>query len=284
MARKGSEPKRASLTSQQMRTALPKVKRRIEELQALDPTKLIRRDDPAIRGVEDRVNQTLTDIFGPDTVEYSRFSVMLDTAGYNIGGTPQHEWIEGYKDGIADAIEKLKSVVLLFEEELVERIGLEETAPQPETTVRTRKVFVVHGHDDAAKQEVARFLEKLRLDPIVLHEQLNRGQTIIEKFEKHSAEARFAIVLLTPDDFGYAAGHAEAARPRARQNVVLELGVFLAKLGRENVVALIKGDVEIPSDLHGVIYEPMDPRGAWKVNVAREIKGAGIEVDLNLAM
>src|SRR6266446_6289118 len=249
MARKASEPKRASLTAQQMRAALPKVKRRIEELQALDPSKLTRRDDPAFGAVEDRVNQTLTDIFGPDTVEYNRFRVTLDTAGYNMNGTPQYEWIEGYKHGITDAIEKLKSVVQLFEEEIAERIGLEEIPQLSQTPSLARKVFVVHGRDEAAKQEVARFLEKLRLEPIVLHEQLNRGQTIIEKFEKHAAEARFAIVLLTPDDVGYRADQADRAKPRARQNVVLELGVFLAKLGRQNVVALMKDDVEIPSDL-----------------------------------
>src|SRR4051812_2461435 len=125
MVKKRSEPRRASLTAEQMRVALPKVKRRIDELQALDPTKLSKRDDPAIRAVEDRVNQTLTDIFGNDTVEYNRFSVMLDTAGYNmVDEIPRQEWIEGYRHGIADAIEKLKSIVQLFEEELAERLGV----------------------------------------------------------------------------------------------------------------------------------------------------------------
>src|SRR5437879_1578203 len=111
MARKASEPRRANLTTEQMRFALPKLKRRLEELQAIDPTKLGRRDDPTVHAVQERVNQTLTDIFGADTVEYNRFSIMLDTAGYYIGEeTPREEWVQGYQDGIADAIEKLKSV------------------------------------------------------------------------------------------------------------------------------------------------------------------------------
>jgi predicted nucleotide-binding protein len=247
---------------------------------------MTQRNHPAVQAVEDRVNQTLTDTFGPDTVEYNRFCVNLDTAGYNYAyEVPVHEWIQGYQRGIADAIEKLRSVVMLFEESLGDETAAPDARPEhPSGATTPRKVFVVHGHDEAAKQEVARFLEKLQLEPIVLHEQPNRGQTIIEKFEKHAAEAGFAIVLLTPDDMGFRVGQAEAARPRARQNVVLELGVFLSKLSRQNVVALMKGDVEVPSDLHGVIYEPMDARGGWKVNVAREMKVAGLDVDLNLAI
>jgi predicted nucleotide-binding protein len=282
MARKPSEPRRATLTPQAMRTALPKIKRRMEELQALDPTQMRQRDDPSFSAAEDRANQTLSDVFGPDTVEFRRFRVHLDTAGYAAYEVPPEEWIPGYQHGIADAVEKLKSVVQLFEENLAD--GLATDAPQTVQPTPSRKVFLVHGHDEGAKQEVARFLERLRLEAIVLHEQPNRGQTIIEKFERHSAEAAFAIVLLTPDDVGYATGKAEAAKSRARQNVVFELGVFISKLTRKNVVALMKGDIEIPSDLHGVIYEPMDDRGAWKLNVAREMKVAGLEVDMNLAM
>jgi predicted nucleotide-binding protein len=161
-----------------------------------------------------------------------------------------------------------------------------QTEPEPDqASVETsRKVFVVHGHDGEAKHETARFLEKLALEAVILHEQPNQGRTIIEKLEKHVPEARFAIVLLTPDDFGYRADHPDLGKPRARQNVVLEHGIFLGKLGRSSVVALVKGDVEVPSDLHGVIYVAMDARGAWKLEVAKEIKAAGIDVDLNLAV
>lgn len=147
----------------------------------------------------------------------------------------------------------------------------------------SRRVFVVHGHDDGIKETVARFLTKLQLEPVVLHEQPNQGRTVIEKFERY-AGVGFAVVLLTPDDVGYPAGHAEAAKPRARQNVVLELGFFLAALGRDRVCVLYKGGVEVPSDYSGVLYEELDHKGAWRLRLASEIKAAGVSVDLNKVM
>lgn len=146
----------------------------------------------------------------------------------------------------------------------------------------SRRVFVVHGHDDGLKETVARFLAKLDLDPVILHEQPNRGRTIIEKFEDHS-DVAFAVVLFTPDDMGYPAGKVDDSKPRARQNVVLELGFFMAALGRDRVCVLYKGGVDVPSDYSGVLYEEVDPRGAWRFRLASEIRGAGIDVDLNRA-
>ncbi|MFM0005749.1 nucleotide-binding protein [Paraburkholderia dipogonis] len=142
------------------------------------------------------------------------------------------------------------------------------------------KVFIVHGHDDGARQTVARFLEKLGFEPVILQEQANRGRTIIEKFEEHS-DVGFAVVLLTPDDEGRAKGG--GLQPRARQNVVLELGYFIGRLGRHRVCALKSGDLELPSDYQGVLWETMDAGGGWKLSLARELKAAGHEVDLNKA-
>jgi predicted nucleotide-binding protein len=144
----------------------------------------------------------------------------------------------------------------------------------------SRRVFVVHGHDDGLKETVARFLTKLDLEPIILHEQPNRGRTIIEKFEAH-ADVAFAVVLFTPDDMGYPAGKVGESKPRARQNVVLELGFFMGALGRERVCALYTSGVDVPSDYSGVLYEELDSKGAWRLRLALEIKSAGIEVDLN---
>lgn len=143
----------------------------------------------------------------------------------------------------------------------------------------TRGVFIVHGHDDAPKQAVARFLEKLGLRPVILHEQVNSGRTVIQKFEDH-ASVDFAIVLLTADDEGRARGANEVA-PRARQNVILELGYFIGKLGLRNVVALRVGNIENPSDFDGVLYISFDSAGAWRLSLGREMKAAGLDVDLN---
>jgi Predicted nucleotide-binding protein containing TIR-like domain len=144
----------------------------------------------------------------------------------------------------------------------------------------SRRVFIVHGRDDGAKDTVARFLEVLRLEPVILAEQTSEGKTVVEKFEKH-ANVGFAIILLTPDDIGYLKDRPVDKKPRARQNVMVELGYFMDKLSRKRVCALSKGDIEIPSDYHGVLREDMDERGAWKLKLAREMKSAGLTVDLN---
>jgi predicted nucleotide-binding protein len=143
-----------------------------------------------------------------------------------------------------------------------------------------RRVFVVHGHDEEAKQSAARCLEKLELEAIILHEKPSQGRTIIEKFEDY-ADVGFAVVLLTPDDVGAARDDIGDLKPRARQNVIFELGFFIGKLGRKRVCALHKGDVEIPSDFAGVLWVPMDPGGAWRFTLGREMKAIGLGVDLN---
>ena len=152
-----------------------------------------------------------------------------------------------------------------------------------------KRIFIVHGHDEGAKQTVARFLENLDLEVVILHEQAGKGKTIIEKLEANSSDVdiEYAIVLLTPDDLGSAVSKGDKTKPglplqqRARQNVIFELGYFIAKLGRERVRALYTDGVELPSDYQGVLYTKFDSTGAWKLELAREMKAAGIELDLN---
>ena len=143
----------------------------------------------------------------------------------------------------------------------------------------SNKIFIVHGHNNEMKLAVARTIGQLGLLPIILHEQPNKGRTIIEKFEKLSEDVSFAIVLLSADDT------MSDGKYRARQNVILELGYFIAKLGRENVVALYdtSTEVEIPSDITGVLYEPYDkPDGVWRFEVIQELKAVGFNVDANV--
>lgn len=142
------------------------------------------------------------------------------------------------------------------------------------------KVFIVHGHDDGLKNEVARFLEKFGLKPIILHEQASGGKTIIEKIEKHS-NVGFGIVLYTPCDIGAVATNPKELKNRARQNVVFEHGYLIGKLGRENTVALIKGDIETPNDFSGVVYIPYAQSDGWKTDIAKELKIAGYNIDMN---
>lgn len=170
--------------------------------------------------------------------------------------------------------------------ETVEKGQIVKAISQPinKTTpsIATKKVFLVHGHDNEIKNEVARFLEKpeLGLEVIILHEQPNQGRTLIEKFEDYATEGAFAVILLTPDDIGgeKSCNEIEKLHPRARQNVIFEFGFFHGTLGRSRVCALCK-DVELPSDLSGVVYISL--HGNWKFDLAKEIKNAGIQIDLN---
>jgi predicted nucleotide-binding protein len=156
-------------------------------------------------------------------------------------------------------------------------------APAPKTPTPPNKVFVVHGHDTEAKAEAARFLIELGLEPIILGEKPGESLTIIEKFEKHS-DVAYAVVLLTPDDVGCSKAEYDKAgtgvlRGRARQNVIFELGYFFAKLGRGHVCALLKSDIEKPSDIDGVLYLQMDGHGAWRTKLASELKAAKLPLD-----
>ncbi len=120
------------------------------------------------------------------------------------------------------------------------------------------KVFVVYGHDAAARTELEAMLRRWRLEPLILDQLPSEGQTIIEKLEKYTAEVRFAVVLATPDDEGFRAGHEDEKAFRARQNVVMELGMMLTLLGRKNVAILMKqqDNMERPSDIQGLLYIP----------------------------
>lgn len=163
------------------------------------------------------------------------------------------------------------------EEELIK----EELPVKSKRNKDSNNVFVIHGHDALARIEVARVLEKLGLNAIILHEQPNEGKTIIEKFERDAAQVGYAIAIFTPDDTGYPINKPNESKSRARQNVILELGYFSGILGRKNVLVLYKDDVEIPSDYLGVVYVPIDSAGAWKFSMAKELKQAGMNLDLN---
>ena len=148
-------------------------------------------------------------------------------------------------------------------------------------TISSNQIFIVHGHDDSAQLAVARFIEKLKLEPIILHEQPNGGRTIIEKIETFS-NVKFGIVLYTPCDLGAVKDQKNNLQPRARQNVIFEHGYLTGKLGRENVCALVKGNIETPNDISGVVYIAMDDKNGWEIKVAKELRNAGYSIDMNL--
>ncbi|TQV82161.1 TIR domain-containing protein [Denitrobaculum tricleocarpae] len=280
-----STPKQARLSVQETREALPKLERRINDLKAFDVNLIEELYDPTVDALKRKVNSTLQEIFGHGTVEYNDYYVSsFEALPLLLGGRDYSvtKIRNAYKESIAGALAKLTTLKELFEERLLDANHLSSDVSQKAepTAVGSKRVFVVHGHDDGAKETVARYLSDLKLTPIILHEQPNKGQTIVEKFTSNS-DVEYAIILFTPDDMGYPAGKPDDARPRARQNVLLELGYFTATLGRQRVCILSKGDVEVPSDYAGVLYVKMDDAGAWRFIVASEMKSVGLEIDLN---
>lgn len=175
-----------------------------------------------------------------------------------------------YLEKLIDKTELLKSEV----EDVYEKV---EQIPSVE--IDNNNIFIVHGHNIEILQSVARAIEKLGLNPIILHEKANAGKTIIEKFEANS-KVGFAIILLTDDDEGKSKLDIDLKR-RARQNVVLELGYFIGKLGRNRVLPLYSDGVEVPSDIHGLLYVPIDNSGNWKFSLVKELKAANYNVDAN---
>lgn len=196
-----------------------------------------------------------------------------------------HEYYSAATSKIVASIHKITSSVLIpFARDF--RDYVEAKAPSNSLTrfepSDLNRVFIVHGHDEAPRETVARFITSVGLEPVILHEQANRGMTIPEKLVANG-NVGFAVVLLTPDDVGRSKADI-TDNPRARQNVILELGYFVGRLGRERVCALLRDQVEIPSDYMGVVYTPFDSGGGWRQQLAKELEAAGYNIDWNKVM
>jgi predicted nucleotide-binding protein len=146
------------------------------------------------------------------------------------------------------------------------------TEPAQSSSGAPNRVFVVHGQSDDARTAVVQHLRAVGLAPIVLHEQPSMGQHLLTKFVREAELVTFAVVLMTDDDVG--GRSAGELRPRARQNVILELGYFLAHLRQHRVCALITPGLETPSDFDGIVYIRMDAEGLWREELTRELRAA----------
>lgn len=203
-------------------------------------------------------------VFSPMVLMTDRDNTDVYTRSFNRGKGR----VESILDGILHELH-------LQEEINVSRPGNADS--KEEGNPKSNKVFIVHGHDDGLKNEVARLVEGLGFEAVILHEKASGGGTIIEKIERYS-DVGFAIVLYTPCDEGKVKS-VGTYRDRARQNVVFEHGYFISKLGRSNVVALHKGDdIELPNDISGVIYVKYE-KVNWKFEIAREMDDCGYEIN-----
>ncbi|MBB6328871.1 putative nucleotide-binding protein [Algoriphagus iocasae] len=171
--------------------------------------------------------------------------------------------------------------------EIKSGLGLENPIPQFQAKVNNQKapeeVFVVYGHDTTAKTQLEAMLRRWNVEPIILDQLPSEGKTIIEKLENYTERASFCIVLATPDDEGHRKDHPEEKAYRARQNVVLELGMMLSKLGRDRVAILLRNqdETERPSDIHGLIYIPFkDDIAEVALPLAKEMSTKGYSIDI----
>lgn len=146
------------------------------------------------------------------------------------------------------------------------------------------RVFVVYGHDEQARTQLEAMLRRWGMEPLILDQLPSEGQTIIEKLEAYTADVQFAVVLATPDDKGHRASHPDESAFRARQNVVLELGMLLSRLGRKRVAILLKQqeNMERPSDIQGLIYIPFKEDLAKEAGLilAKEMCAQGYNIDV----
>lgn len=264
---------------------IERLEERITELRAFNIQNIPEGRSPELTALSTAIRDTLDRCFGEGTSTFLRFEDATSlnwSPGFATENYPQrHHFQEGAQKKITSAIALLQEGQRTLREDLADAAHEEAPASKGGKPVQaSNKVFVVHGHDDAAKQALARFLEKVELEAIILHEQPDQGLTIIEKFESYASQVGFAVVLLTPDDLG-AAKAAAVQTGRARQNVLFELGYFAGKLGRGRTCLLRKGDVEIPSDLYGVIYTDLDAGEGWKMKLVKEMKAAGLAFDAN---
>ena len=253
--------------------AIERLRRALDAIAAL---KQIPRHSPNFEKWQRDTQINITHTFGDE----SRHIQDFNNVDYWSWNTQESSQQRAYLSGLDSAASVLESMIEEIEEYWEDENQLSpSSAAQEEERTNTKEVFVIHGRDNEAKETVARFLQRLDLTPVILHEQPSLGRTIIEKFEQH-AQVGFAVALLTPDDVGALKNDEKNLKPRARQNVVFELGYFLGRLGRERVCALTKGNVELPSDYDGVVYISLDD-GGWKMDLIRELKNAGFDVDAN---
>lgn len=219
----------------------------------------------------------------PNTLELSKslaYDIYRDIAinGYHYANDFAFTLFS--QDRLIDNIEKLNKTFLGYFEEALTDIS----NANPELELKKPKaakgniVFIIHGHDNELKSEVLLLLKRAGVNSFVLHEQADRGRTVIDKLLEETDHAGYAVALLTPDDLTHDGNN------RARQNVILEIGYFIGRLGKERLRMIVRDQVEIPSDLTGILYEKYETTGAWKIKLLKEMQSVGIYVDIQGAI
>jgi predicted nucleotide-binding protein len=244
----------------------------LEELEALP-----HRDEQRLDALRQRGAMVLRNIYGPGSRYVTQFIGVSFKPNYLVMKSGAHDrwWNEG-----VSRMRNLLSTMLAEIDTFPQKVIEPKETPGP-TALTLEKIFVVHGHDNEMLSALESFIMKLGLKPVILRNQPSRGRTIVEKIEDYS-DVSSAVVLLSPDDSAYPRGASSSdAKFRARQNVIFELGFFIGKLGRHNVIAVHRTDehFEMPTDYEGVIFTPYDDGGGWKLALAKELQAIGFRFD-----
>jgi hypothetical protein len=244
-------PQRPSITAERALLRLKEYEAQIDKL--LEDNN--RQETPEFKIWEQNVQLVLSAYYTSISPETQAFRRIRFDPGVYYPGQPDSELIEARREGLAHARGFLRTRIEDLSYEVAPSTTRTERIPALEATAQSnsKKVFIVHGHDVAAKSTVARLLMKVGLDP---------------------------VILLTADDVGHPRAEDGIRELRARQNVVFELGFFYGKLGRTKTIALTSGGVSHPSDISGIVYIDMGD-GAWELQLARELRAAGLDVDFN---
>ena len=234
--------------------------------------KQVTNSDTDFEAWEVNVRRFLSKKYGEKSIEYKKFDDTSFFSGCWGIDTTDEEFHSDCVNSCREGLEITIAILQSYLDDLSDSDTNEGTRPPH----NSKKVFIVHGHDGELKQAVARIIEKQGIEAIILSEQANKGRTIIEKFEDYS-DVSGAICLFTADDYGRAKNNT-TDNTRARQNVVLEAGYFMGKLGRNCVAILADKDIEMPSDLSGIVYTDSTN---WEINLLKELKEMGYTIDFN---
>lgn len=235
-----------------------------------------------IKRARKRLAERLREIEPSDQMSPVQATVRLDDLRRDKGGPQASANDVTVANGLRAIEQRLEVMERRFTSSMQTRELSVVTPPRP------RRVFIVHGHDGELKHQLARLLQSLDFDPVILQELPDSGRTLIEKLRAETAEIGFVFVLITPDDIGRSKVDEQGElAERARQNVVFEHGLFSALLEPERVCAIQRGEVEMPSDLYGLVRKRIpDGSGieAISLDIVRELQRAGFDVDANLLM
>ena len=258
------------------------IRRLQRSLDAIPNLQKLRHGSPKFEKWRRDARVTITNTFNESSTQEKEFNDIAYSPFVYYSGMSDSEYQKSYFSGLESAAVMLESMIDEVDEFWEDESQHEKSFGTSKNSHRsnTNQVFVIHGRDLGARDTVARLLEDLDLEVIIMQEQPDEGRTVIEKFEQY-AKADFAVALFTPDDLGSPIDG--ELQPRARQNVIFEFGYFIGRFGRDRVRALVKGNPEIPSDYSGVMYIKLDESGAWRMTLIRELKSAGFDIDANRA-